>query len=184
MTHEGFSSCDRFADVAQQQCVDPALRRARGLVERHTGAAAIFPQQVIDLFPDALRLRDRFDQQDAGPDRRDHAYERYVDRLSDLTARPRQNEANERFAKHLHNHAGNWFLLLVDPTIPATNHRAEQALKTPIVNRKVWGGNRTEAGGMAQAVVCSVLETCKKNSVNAYHYLSNAICGVLGKLFT
>ena len=41
---------------------------------------------------------------------------------------------------------------LVDPSIPATNHRAEQAEKVPIVNRKVWGGNRTPAGTEAQVV--------------------------------
>src|ERR1700704_1883785 len=49
MTHDGFSSYERFEDVAHQQCVDHALRRARGLVDKQVGAAKIFPQQVIDL---------------------------------------------------------------------------------------------------------------------------------------
>src|SRR5437868_2400342 len=95
-------------------------------------AATIFAQQVIDLLTEALRLRDRFNEENADADRRGQAYEDFVERLRDLTERPRPNEANERFAKHLYNHAGSWFLFLVDPTIPATNHRAEQALKTPI----------------------------------------------------
>ena len=72
---------------------------------------------------------------------------------------------------------------LVDPTIPATNHRTEQALKTPIVNRKVWGGNRTDAGGQAQAVTCSVLQTCQKKALDVFSYLGNAFRGVLGDLF-
>lgn len=183
MTHDGFSSYERFQDVAHQQCVDHALRRARRLLDRHAGAARIFPQQVIDLLTEALRLRDRLAAENADEDRRARAYEDYVARLSELTGRPRLNEANARFAKHLSKHAGSWFLFLVDPTIPATNHRAEQALKTPIVNRKVWGGNRTEAGGAAQAITSSVLETGKKKGIDVFGFFANAFRGVLGNLF-
>lgn len=184
MTHDGFSSYERFEDAVHQQCVDHALRRARGLLEKHQGAATIFPRQVIGLFTHALRLRDRLNEADADEDRRGRAYQDYVRRLRDLTERPRCNEANQRFAKHLGKHAGSWFMFLLDPTIPATNHRAEQALKTPIVNRKVWGGNRTDAGGQAQAVTCSVLQTCRNRALDAFAFLSNAFRGALGELFS
>lgn len=184
MTHDGFSSYERFEDAVHQQCVDHALRRARGLLEKHSGAAAIFPRQVIDLFGGALRLRDRLNETDADIDRRGRAYEDYTQRLEDMTERPRHNEANERFAKHLYRHATSWFVFLLNPTIPATNHRAEQALKTPIVNRKVWGGNRTDAGGEAQAVTCSVLQTCRNRAVDVFTFLSDSFRGVIGKLFS
>jgi transposase len=183
MTHDGFSSYDRFEDVAHQQCVDHALRRARTILEKQTGAAKIFPQQVIDLLTDALKLRDRFNEEDADQDRRGRAYEDYVQRLYDLTKGRRLNDLNARFAKHLHKHAGSWFLFLVDPKIPATNHRAEQALKTPIVNRKVWGGNRTDAGGEAQSHTSSVLQTCHNKAIDVFQFISNAFRGVIGSLF-
>lgn len=183
MTHDGFSSYDRFEDVAHQQCVDHALRRARGLLDKQTGAARLFPRQVIALFTKALRLRDRFNETNADQERRGRAYEDYSQRLSDLTERPRLNAENERFAKHLYHHAASWFLFLVDADLPATNHRAEQALKTPIVNRKVWGGNRTDAGGNAQAITSSVLETCKNKSIDIFTYVSNAFRDNLGTLF-
>lgn len=183
MTHDGFSSYERFEDAAHQQCVDHALRRARALVDRRRGVATLFPQQVIDLLVGALRLRDRFEEENADEGRRGRAYEEYVQRLRDVTQRPRVNPANARFAKHLAKHAGSWFLFLVGPKIPATNHRAEQALKTPIVNRKVWGGNRTEAGGEAQAVTSSVLRTCQKKSIDVFQFLGDAFRGVLGSLF-
>jgi len=183
MTHDGYSTYDRFEDAAHQQCVDHALRRARTLLEKQTGAAKIFPQQVIDLLTDALGLRDRFDKENADEDRRGQAYEDYVQRLRDLTERQRLNAENERFAKHLFNHAASWFLFLVDSTIPATNHRAEQALRTPIVNRKVWGGNRTDDGGKAQEVTSSVLQTCKNRAIDVFQFIGNAFRGVLGSLF-
>lgn len=183
MTHDGFSSYERFENSAHQQCVDHALRRARALVDKHRGPAQIFPQQVIDLFTDALRLRDRFDEQGADEETRGRAFEDCEQRLCDLTAPFRANEANARFAKHLARHTGSWFLFLIDPNIPATNHRAEQALKTPIVNRKVWGGNRTDAGGDAQVVTSSVLQTCKNKAIDVFQFISNAFCGIIGKLF-
>jgi transposase len=183
MTHDGFSSYERFEDALHQQCVDHALRRARRLVEKQAGAAKIFPRQVIELFRGALRLREQLNAEDADNDRRGFAYCDYVDLVRELTGRPRVNEANARFARHLHKHASEWFTFLLDPAIPATNHRAEQALKTPIVNRKVWGGNRTDVGGEAQAITSSVIQTCKNVTLNAFSYISHALRGVVGKLF-
>lgn len=183
MTHDGMSSYDRFEEALHQQCVDHALRRARRLLDKLTGAATRFPQDVIDLLRAALRQRDRFNAAQAEPARRERSYESYVDRLCELT-RPTQRHAdNERFAKHLYRHAESWFVFLLSASIPATNHRAEQALKTPIVNRKVWGGNRTAAGGQAQSVLSSVLQTCKNTAVDAFAFLRNAFCGTLGDLF-
>jgi transposase len=185
MTHDGCPSYDRFVDAGHQQCVDHATRRARALVDKQNGSAKVFPNQVIDLFGKALDTRDQFRAGQLDQAEVLQAYEQYVSALLDLTARPRTNELNETFAKHLYHHGEQWFTFLLDPTTtPATNHRAEQALKTPIVNRKVWGGNRTDAGGEAQAVTSSVLQTCKNKTIDAFTFVSNAFCGVLGNLFT
>jgi len=119
----------------------------------------------------------------AGDDRRAKAYEDRVAELRALTKRRAGNAENATFAKHLRKHAAEWFLFLVDPQVPATNHRGEQALKVPIVNRKVWGGNRTEAGAKAQSVTSSVLATCQKKAVDVFEFLGNAFRGTVGKLF-
>jgi transposase len=184
MTHDGFSSYERFEDALHQQCLDHALRRARGLLKIQTGSAQKFPQAVLDLFRSALRQRDRFNAAGAAWEDRDRVYTRYVERLRDLTRPTQREEANERLAKHLERHAADWFVFLLDANIPATNHRAEQALKIPIVNRKVWGGNRTVAGGEAQSVLSSVLQTCKNKAVDVFTFVRNAFCGTIGDLFT
>jgi transposase len=184
MTHDGCPSYDRFEEATHQQCVDHVLRRARKMAEQQTGAARTFPNQVIDLFQGALAVRDQFLNKQLDQAALQQAHEDYTTRLLDLTERPRAHEANETLAKHLYLHGEQWFMFLVDAGIPATNHRAEQALKGPIVNRKVWGGNRTDAGAEAQEVTSSVLQTCKNKAVDAFNYVSHAFCGVLGNLFT
>ena len=55
-------------------------------------------------------------------------------------------------AKHLRNHFEQWFAFVFDPRIEPTNWQAEQAIRPAVVNRKVWGGNRTDAGAKAQGV--------------------------------
>ena len=84
-------------------------------------------------------------------------------------------EPNRRLAGHLLNHAMQWFWFLIDPAIDATNYRGEQAIRPAVVNRKVWGGNRTWAGAWAQSVLMSVWRTCGQRGVAALDYLSESL---------
>ena len=52
----------------------------------------------------------------------------------------------ERFAAHLATEFPAVFLFLSDPSLDATNWRAEQAIRPAVVIRKVCGGNRTRPG--------------------------------------
>src|SRR5262249_54561516 len=145
LVHDGWSSYDQFAEACHQQCQAHVLRRAHVIAEAATGRAKLFPRQVIDLFQESLAVRDSFDKCRPSDARRQKAHEDFTQRLLNLTERPRRNAANERLAKHLYRHGEQWFMFLLDPTIPATNYRGEQAIRPAVVNRKVWGGNRTDA---------------------------------------
>jgi transposase len=69
------------------------------------------------------------------------------------------NAINERFAGHLFRQQNHLFTFLKNEAIDANSHRAEQALRNPITNRKVWGGNRTQTGAAAQGIFCSIWGT-------------------------
>ena len=71
---------------------------------------------------------------------------------------------------------------MVNPDTPATNWKAEQAIRPAVVNRKVWGGNRTDAGAKAQAVAMSVIQPCKQQTKSALNYISNAFRGIADHL--
>ncbi len=170
--------------MPHQQCVAHVLRRAHTIEETATGRAKDFPRQVIDVFQGGLAVRDQFLAGQLSQDELLRAHEEYTERLCALSFRPRANQANDQLANHLYNHTGEWFMFLVDPNIPATNHRGEQALRTPIVNRKVWGGNRSPPGVKAQEIDTSVIATCKKRARCAISFISQALCGSVGSLFT
>ena len=67
-------------------------------------------------------------------------------RLGRLIDAPPPLKDAKRFAKHLANEFPAAFLFLRDPSIDATNWRAEQAIRPAVVIRKVCGGNRTRKG--------------------------------------
>jgi transposase len=48
------------------------------------------------------------------------------------------------------------------------------------VNRKVWGGNRTDAGAVAQSVLMSVLRTAAQRGMDAVNYVSSTLKACLG----
>jgi transposase len=78
-------------------------------------------------------------------------------------------------AKHLRNHFEQWFAFVFDLRIEPTNRKAEQAIRPAVVNRKVWGGNRTAAGAQAQGVLMSVLETCRRHTRSVVDHVSQTL---------
>jgi transposase len=184
LVHDGFSSYEtQFPEAIHQQCVGHALCRAHDLKISQRGAAKIFPRQVIQLFQGAIQVRDDYLAGQLEEAALEAAHEKYLKELMDLTERPRVNQANDTFARHLHNHGVEWLMFVIDPSIPATNHQAEQAIRNPITTRKVSGGNRTDPGAEAQAIHCSVLATCKQQDKSVLQYISNALCGFLSSIF-
>jgi transposase len=184
LVHDGASTYDRFLEALHQGCVAHPLRRAHNLEQTHSGRARAFPRQVIDLLQEALGVRDGVAAGTVTLADPCAVYEGYCDRLRALTERPRSNAVNDTFARHLYHYSAAWFVFLLDPAVPATNYQAEQALRTPIVNRKVFGGNRTAAGCRAQEVTSSSIQTCKQQKRSAFAFLRDAICGLAQSIFS
>ena len=73
-----------------------------------------------------------------------------------------------RFQRHLIVEFDAIFSFLFDPTLDATNWRAEHALRPAVVTRKMCGGgNRTRRGADSQQVLASVLRTAHQRGLDA-----------------
>jgi len=159
MIHDGWAPYDRFFFAGHQQCLAHLLRRCKGLLATAGAGAARFPRQVRALLLDALALRDRRDAGEVSVHGLAVARGRLESRLDRMLYWTKVHADNERLAKHLAKHRHQLFTFLKVPGIDATNYRAEQAMRPAAVNRKVWGGNRTDAGAAAQSVLMTVLRT-------------------------
>jgi transposase len=173
--HDGFASYQRFTGAVHQQCAGHVLRRARELLGAATRGAVRFPRQVIALFTEAIHSRNRFLRGELPLEELQALRDEFDERLLALARRPRRAPEYERLAWHLWDHSEQWFTFVTDPSVEATNWPAEQAIRPAVVNRKVWGGNRTAAGARAQGVLMSVLETCRRQARSALDYLSQTL---------
>jgi transposase len=177
LIHDGWAPYDRFWNALHQQCLAHLLRRCVEMIEAATTRAVQFPRQVKTLLQDALALRDRHAAGQVSNHGLAVARGRLETRLHRLLAWPRANAANERFARHLVKHRDQLFTFLYCPGLDATNYRAEQAIRPAVVNRKVWGGSRTEVGAGAQSILMSVLRTCAQQHRDALAFVSRTLCG-------
>jgi transposase len=165
-----------FLDAFHQSCHAHFLERCKGLLEIATRGAVRFPRDVKALLLDSLALRDRRDEGRISKHGLKVAIGRLEARLDRLLTWPRNHEANETFARHLLNNRCAIFTFLHYPGIEATNWRAEQAIRPAVVNRKVWGGNRTPDGAKAQAILMSVLRTCAQQGRDTFDFLRQVLC--------
>ena len=175
LIHDGWAPYDRFRQAAHQQCLAHLLRRCTEMIEAATAGAVRFPRQVKELLMSALELRDRRDAGRLSEHGLAVSVGRLGKRLDRLLRWMRTDQANERLAKHLYKHRDQMFTFLRRSGIDATNWRAEQAIRPAVVNRKVWGGNRTLAGAEAQSILMTVLRTCALQHRDALDFVSRPL---------
>lgn len=176
LIHDGWASYDRFWRALHQTCLGHLIRRCRELLETARGGAVIFPRKVKALLVESLQVRDQRDARQITLATTCAKADALQARMTQLVTPVKRNAANERLAAHLCRHTNQWFTFLRHKGIDATNHRAEQAIRPAVVNRKVWGGNRTQAGAVAQSVLMTVLFTATRNGRDAMQWLSRLLC--------
>lgn len=175
LIHDGWSPYERFKNAHHQQCVRHLLNRGKELLESATAGAVRFPRAVRDVLGRALETRDRFETGEITDHGRLVLRGRLRVELKRLVTPIKVHPGNETFAAFLESHLDDVFEFLRQPGIDATNYRAEQAIRPAVVNRKVWGGNRTMAGARDQSILMSILRTCHQRALDSLDFLSQAL---------
>ena len=165
LVRDGWAPYRRFTAAAHQTCVAHLLRRARDLARDHPRGP--FAARVKTTLQQALRIRDRRVAGVISPHgaavARGHVQNHLFTALDHVGSVP----AMQRFAAHLSTELPALFSFLFEPTVDATNWRAEHALRPAVVNRKVCGGNRSARGAHTQQVLSSVLRTAQQRQLDA-----------------
>ena len=177
LTHDGWAVYYKFLKAGHQSCVSHLIRRCRDLAAVATPAAARFPLRVKALLEVGLALRDRYHKDEISLHGLRTATGRLEVKLDRLLARTYHDAANRRLAKHLDHERPYLFTFLYCPGLDATNNAAERAIRALIGARKNWGGNRTQTGAHAQAVLTSLIQTAKQQGKNPFHVMVQLLCG-------
>jgi len=167
LVRDGWAPYRKFELATHQTCIGGhLLRRCQENLETAQAGAARLPHAVLRIFQRALHLRDHWVEHPPTP----HGRAIHVgiitsamDRLLDWTP---TDEENRKLVKHLLNECDALFTFLKDPTVPASNHWAEQAVRPAVVTRKIWGGNRTWRGAETQWILATTFRTCDQQGVD------------------
>jgi transposase len=176
LVHDGWRVYDRFTRAAHQQCLAHLQRRCEELLETAVRGAVRLPRAVLRLIDRAYALRRAWRGHRLDGDTMAERGLGLACELERLAAGRFTHEPNRRLARHLLGHTMHWFWFLIDPTIDATNYRGEQAIRPAVVNRKVWGGNRTWQGARWQSILTSVIRTCEQRALHSFDFLIDAVC--------
>ncbi len=158
LVRDGWVAYRGFKHATPQSCLAHLLRRCKQLREDHPDS--MWAGAVQAVLQDGLALRDRCNAGEVSEHGLASARGRLAARLGRLIDAPPPLPDAERFAKHLANEFPAVFLFLCDPSIDATNWRAEQAIRPAVVMRKVCGGNRTCVDASENASLFLKLSFC------------------------
>lgn len=165
---DGWAPYRRFTNAERQLCLAHLLRRCKELLEvPPTDGCANYIGEIKAVLQQALALRDRRDQNRISMHGLSVSRGRLEAKLDRLLDEPDLHDESIRFAMHLLNNRDAILLFLRRSDVDATNFRAEQAIRPAVINRKTSGGNRTDRGANAQAILMSILRTCKQRSLDA-----------------
>jgi len=173
LVRDGWAPYRQFSHAAHQTCLAHLLRRCRLLRTDHPHAS--FVVDVQSVLHQALALRDRHRAGTVSAQGLAVARGHLINRLSDRLSRPSTVPEVERFGRHLSREFPAIWSFLFDPSIDATNWRAEQALRPAIVTRKVCGGNRSWDGAHSQHILASVIRTTSQRQLNPHAVLASLL---------
>jgi transposase len=185
--------------VAGQAKIPHAVRRllldALAVRDAHRDlldASDIVDGSAVEITDDQPLLNTSDDRDETiagGQDRQadlDAEVARLQNQIDALVARSPTHAPNRKLLKHLENEREHLLTFLTTSGIAATNWRAEQAIRPAVVNRKNWGGNRTDHGAHVQQTLMSVIRTSRQQGVcpiallsDLLHHASPAPSGML-----
>lgn len=169
LVRDGWAPYRQFDQAGHQTCLAHLLRRCHEILEIHP--RAVWPQQVHAVLQDALAVRDRFAAGEISAHGVAIARGHLITALLDLLDVPSPLATCQRLAAHLATEFPALFGFLFDPSVDATNWRAEQALRPAVVNRKMSGGNRSERGAATQQILSTVIQTARLRDLDAREIL-------------
>ena len=165
IVRDGWVVYNAYDKASHQTCLAHLVRRCHEMIEDLPAWARSTPGQVKALLLEALDARQLDDKGRAA------AVADIGERFDLLFDQAHPHDANRRLIKHLRHERGALFTFLTTEGVDATNWRGEQRVRPAVVNRKVWGGNRTDAGAETQSRVMTFLRTAHQQGADAIELL-------------
>ena len=143
----------------KQKCWSHLITDARGLAEKKKPPpdAKEFHEGLQQIYKDAKEAVKQLSTEEE----RSSVYAAFVDRLKIFATRGWQHYDVKRLAKRALKYSSELFTFILMPGVEPTNNCAERALRPCVVQNKIWGCHRTDAGAKNRDILMSVIGTMK-----------------------
>jgi transposase len=160
IVRDGWIVYTNYAKADHQTCTAHLLRRCAELMISNPDWARGTPREVKEILLRGLDARDipKYKRLEVAAD--------LSELIELLGEQAHPYDENRTLVAHLNNEIDALFTYLTHKDIDATNWRAESAIRPAVVNRKVWGGNRTWRGAATQGRIMSALRTAVQRGVD------------------
>jgi len=165
IVRDGWVVYNSYEKATHQTCIAHLVRRCHEMIEDQPAWTRSTPRRIKNLLLEAL------DARDLDVKGRAAAVIDIGERLDLLFEEAHPHDANRRLVKHLRHERGALFSFLSIDGVDATNWRGEQGVRPAVVNRKVWGGNRTDRGAETQGRLMTFLRTAHQQGADAIDLL-------------
>lgn len=163
LTSDCFSAYNSLEARAKQKCLTHYEREAKKLEKFYPSAEELngFVGRVMDIFKTARQakcdwLAGLIDESEA-----EQQAKEFEALLEHLTAKPLENHEAEKLRSRLLAHRTENFTFLRFKAVAPDNNRAERALRSSVVIRKITYGNKSERGARNHERLMSLMETAK-----------------------
>jgi hypothetical protein len=119
-------------------------------------------RQKVAIVLDRIYARLRKETDEWQEERAAHAKRWCEKEVDQLTAQQWNDPPSKKLIERLRTFRSALFTCLTEPDIPADNNEAERCLRKLVVQRKIWGGNRSAPHAQIHAQMMSILETLRK----------------------
>ena len=151
-----------------QKCLVHFFRELKVCAARGSPAFLVFRDRVTKLLKQAIALRSRREKMT------ETAFARRVSKIRRRLGECRRGSSTDPDVERLKNRMSifrdEFLTFLTEPGVDPDNNRAERAVRPGVVFRKISGGNRSEKGAEAHAILMSIIQTCRQQGTTIMQF--------------
>jgi transposase len=166
---DGWTAYPAFHDDLQR-CWAHILREAKAVADDHAEGEPIYRElkRIFDGLQTWLRT-------DPSEQQRNRMKERARARLERIVQMDVNAEDVQALQGKIERGLGSWLTFVGEPAVPPTNNAAENALREPVVLRKIIGTLRNQNGIFVHETLLTLLATWKRQDRNPHTELKRVL---------
>lgn len=166
-----FYSSYHAIEAVKQKCWVHVLRDIKKIQEDYTPLdkrSLAYAKVLKAQIRSAITIKNSWDKIEAGVYR--ERVRQIQLRLAGLLDYPPDQHALKTLAKRLKAHRKDLFVFLERKEVPFHNNDAERQIRPCVLMRKTSYQNASDRGALTQAIVMSVIQTCRKRKLNFFEW--------------